>query len=121
MKPFFLKLKHHFIETKKTIAPFKWSIIFYLIFVGIFIADYFDPPAKDDPIFIYEYSKGAWNYINQETYLESYKMFLANLILIFFLGTSNIKNHPWIARGILLLPLILLGMGMIKIILTELN
>ena len=71
MEPFFLKLKHHFIETKKTIAPFKWSIIFYLIFVGIFIADYFDPPAKDDPIFIYEYAKGAWNYINQETYLES--------------------------------------------------
>ena len=121
MKPFFLKLKHHFLETKKTISPFKWSIFFYLIFVIIFIADYFDPPAKDDPIFMYEYSKGAWNYINQEIYLESYKIYLVNLILIFFLGTSNIKNHPWIARVILLFPLILLALGIINIILAELN
>ena len=106
MKQFFLKLKDHFIETKKTIAPFKWYICFHLIFVSIFIIDYFNPPAKDDPILAYEYSRGAWNYINQEVYIESARMFLIILILIFLFALSNIKNHPKLAKMIFIYPLI---------------
>ena len=62
-------IKQTFKDTIQTIKPFKWSVFFHLLYLFLFVSDYLNPPAKDDPILGYEYSKGAWNYINQEVYI----------------------------------------------------
>ena len=107
------QIKQTFKDTIQTIKPFKWSVFFHLLYLFLFVYDYLNPPAKDDPILGYEYSKGAWNYINQEVYIGTYRLFLTIVILIFLLGLSNMKNHPKLARFILLYPWIFLALGLV--------
>ena len=106
-------IKQTFRDTIQTIKPFKWSVFFHLLYLFIWVLGYFNPPAKDDPILGYEYSKGAWNYINQEVYIGTYRLFLIIVILIFLLGLSNMKNHPKLARFILLYPWIFIALGFV--------
>ena len=107
------QIKQTFKDTVQTIKPFKWSVFFHLLYLFPIVCDYLDPPAKDDPILGYEYSKGAWNYINQEVYIGTYRLFLTIIILMFLLGLSNMKNHPKLARFILLYPWIFLALGLV--------
>ena len=107
------QIKQTFKDTIQTIKPFKWSVFFHLLYLFLFVSDYLNPPAKDDPILGYEYSKGAWNYINQEVYIGTYRLFLTIIILMFLLGLSNMKNHPKLARFILLYPWIFLALGLV--------
>ena len=109
-------IKNGVTETFKLLWQFKWYIVTYLLFYSIFIAEYFDPPAVDDPILNYEYTRGAWNYINQEVYIGSIKLYLTIYTLIFLIGTSNMRNHPMLAKLIFLLPLICMLLGIIVII-----
>ena len=106
-------IKQTFKDTLKTLWPFKWSVFFHLLYLFMWVLVYLDPPAKDDPILGYEYSKGAWNYINQEVYIGTHRLFLTIVILIFLLGLSNMKNHPKLARFILLYPWIFLALGLV--------
>lgn len=107
-------------ETFKLLWQFKWYIVAYLLFYSMFIIEYFNPPAADDPILQYEYSRGAWNYINQEVYIGSMKDLLAELFLFFIIGTSNMRNHPMIAKIIFISPWIAMLLGILVIICKEL-
>ena len=98
-------------ETLNLFWQFKWSIMGYLLFYGIWIIEYLNPPAADDPILQYEYNRGAWNYISQEVYIGSMKDFLIELFLLFIIGTSNMRNHPLLAKIVFLSPWICMVLG----------
>ena len=110
------QIKQTLKNTIQTIKPFKWSVLWYFLCLFVLVLAYFDPPAKDDPILGYEYSKGAWNYINQEVYIGTFRLHLTIVILIFLLGLSNMKNHPKLARFILLYPWIFIAFGSVCIL-----
>ena len=110
------KIKQSVSETFKLLWQFKWYIVGYLIYYSIFIVEYFNPPAADDPILNYEYTHGAWNYINQEVYIHSMKLYSIIDTLIFFIGTSNMRNHPLLAKIIFLSPWIVMLLGTFVII-----
>ena len=98
MKPFFLKLKHHFTETKKTIAPFKWYICSYLLFYSILIVFYLTPSCKQ----YFFWNNEEWYQYTVPLYLAGMRLVLTIFLLLFFLGLSNIKNHPILAKMIFL-------------------
>ena len=116
LKMFKEKIKQSVTETFKLLGQFKWSITGYLLFYSIGVAEYFNPPAADDPILNYEYTRGAWNYINQEVYIHSMKLYSIIDTLIFLIGISNMRNHPLLAKIIFLSPWIVLLLGIIVII-----
>ncbi|MBP5215977.1 MAG: hypothetical protein J6039_05450, partial [Alphaproteobacteria bacterium] len=68
------------------------------------------------PILNYEYTRGAWNYINQEVYIHSMKLYSIIDTLIFLIGISNMRNHPLLAKIIFLSPWIVMLLGIIVII-----
>ena len=110
------KIRQTTSQTFKLLWQFKWYIVGYLIYYSIFIVEYFNPPAADDPILNYEYNRGAWNYINQEVYIHSMKLYSIIDTLIFFIGTSNMRNHPLLAKIIFLSPWIVMLLGTFVII-----
>ena len=110
------KIKQSVSETFKLLWQFKWYIVGYLIYYSIFIVEYFNPPAADDQILNYEYTHGAWNYINQEVYIHSMKLYSIIDTLLFFIGTSNMRNHPLLAKIIFLSPWIVMLLGTFVII-----
>ena len=110
------KIKQSVSQTFKLLWQFKWYIVGYLIYYSIFIVEYFNPPAADDPILNYEYTHGAWNYINQEVYIHSMKLYSIIDTLLFFIGTSNMRNHPLLAKIIFLSPWIVMLLGTFVII-----
>ena len=110
------KIKQSVSETFELLWQFKWYIVGYLIYYSIFIVEYFNPPAADDPILNYEYTHGAWNYINQEVYIHSMKLYSIIDTLIFFIGTSNMRNHPLLAKIIFISPWIVMLLGTFVII-----
>ena len=99
------KIKQSVSQTFKLLWQFKWYIVGYLIYYSIFIVEYFNPPAADDPILNYEYTHGAWNYINQEVYIQSCKYGLVISLLFILLGISNMRYNPKIAKLVFLFPL----------------
>ena len=110
------KVRQTMSQTFKLLWQFKWYIVGYLIYYSIFIVEYFNPPAADDPILNYEYTHGAWNYINQEVYIHSMKLYSIIDTLLFFIGTSNMRNHPLLAKIIFLSPWIVMLLGTFVII-----
>lgn len=100
------RIKYSMVETCRLLWQFKWYIAIYpLIFICL-IHEYFYPPAKDDPIFGSEAMSYAWNYVSQEVYIGSLKNDLIFWLCYFLLGTSNMRNHPLLAKFIFLLPLL---------------
>lgn len=77
--------------------------ILWILFFWVMV-DYFNPPAEDDSLFGSVATLDSWNYINREVYVESQKLGIFVDVLIFLLATSNIKNHPKIAKFIFLIP-----------------
>ena len=100
------KIKLTMIEMFKLLWQFKWYIAIYPIIFICLIHEYFYPPRKDDPIFGSEAMSYAWNYVNQEVYIGSLKDDLFGWLCYFLLGTSNMRNHPLLAKFIFLLPLL---------------
>ena len=99
------KIKNCILETSRLLWQFKWYIAIYpLIFVAL-IHEYFYPPTPDNPIFGSDAMSSAWNYVNQEVYIGSLKNDLIFWLCYFLLGTSNMRNHPLLAKLIFLLPL----------------
>ena len=97
------KIKQYFVDLKNLMWPFKWYILANIIIPLMVIHEYFFPPEADDPIF----GQGVgqpWNYANQELYIESAKFGIVICVLVFLLGTSNMRNHPRIAKLIFLSP-----------------
>ena len=98
------RIKQYFVDLKKLMWPFKWYIVTYLFVLSCPFHEYFFPPAVDDPIWGAEATMGAWNYANQELYIESAKFGIVICVLVFLLGTSNMRNHPRVAKLIFLSP-----------------
>ncbi len=93
-------------ETIDLMRPFKWYILLNVFIILTYIIELIYPPAKDDPIFNAEAYSEFWNYANQELYIEYLKFGLIYFTLILLLGTSNMRNHPKLAKFIFLFPLI---------------
>lgn len=91
-------------ETFKLLWQFRWYIGLYLIYFIINISSLFNIPAADDKIFQTEATSQLWSYTNQEVYVGSLRLEIIILSLLFLLGTSNIRNHPKIAKFIFILP-----------------
>ena len=119
MKKLFNQLSQTLKGTKKTLWPFRWYIFFYWIVGFLFFNEWFNPPKKDDPIFKAEATRDVWNYLNQEVYVASLKLECVIVVLLFFLATSNIKNHPKLARLLLLSPWIYALFNLIEIIFLD--
>lgn len=98
-------IKNVIIETSKMLWQFKWYVILDIIFFILLLSEYFNPPAMNDKIWGSEATYGAWNYQNQQLYIQSCKYSLIISALFFLIATSNIKNHPKIAKLIFLFPL----------------
>ena len=97
------KAKAYVLSVMQLLKPFVWYIGFYGFYFFWVMVDYFNPPAEDDPLFGSVATLDSWNYINREVYVESQKLGIF-VVLIFLLATSNIKNHPKIAKFIFLIP-----------------
>ena len=106
-------IKKHIAKTAKLLWSFKWYISVYALFYYMFMIEYFNPPAANDPIYKHEYLKGNWNYIDRDVYIESLKEGNIIILLFFFIGTSNMRNHPLLAKAIFLSPLFALVAGLI--------
>ena len=98
------KAKAYVLSVMQLLKPFVWYIGFYGFYFFWVMVDYFNPPAEDDPLFGSVATLDSWNYINREVYVESQKLGIFVDVLIFLLATSNIKNHPKIAKFIFLIP-----------------
>jgi heme/copper-type cytochrome/quinol oxidase subunit 3 len=92
-------------ETLKLLWQFKWYIAFDFIIFTLLLSEYFNPPAADDMIWKSEAINGMWNYQNQQVYMQSCKYGLIISVLLFLIGTSNMRNHPLLAKLIFLFPL----------------
>ena len=119
MKKLFNQLLQTLKETKKTLWPFRGYICFYWIVGFLFFNEWLNPPKKDDPIFKAEATRDVWNYLNQEVYVASLKLECVIVVLLFFLATSNIKNHPKLAKILLLSPWIYALFNLIEIIFLD--
>ena len=110
------KIRQSITETFKLLGQFKWYIVGYLIYYSMFIVEYLKPPAADDNIFHAEATSQIWSYTNQEVYIGSLRLEIIILSLLFLLGTSNMRNHPRLAKIIFASPWIVMLLGIIVII-----
>jgi len=101
-------VKEHIVNTLKLLLDFKWYVALYLLFYFILIWGYLNPPTENDAIFNSEYTQGLWYYINQEVYICNMQDLLIEFFLLFLIGTSNMKNHPTLAKLIFLSPILFL-------------
>lgn len=108
------EIKETIISTYNLLKEFKWYVGFNLFFVILVAANYIDLPAKDDPIFSAEAVSESWQYTNQEVYIGFLQILLIIYILWFLLATSNMRNHPRLAKLLFLMPLLDMLYGMIS-------
>ena len=106
IKKYISMVKINIIETLKLLFRFKWYVLVYLIFYFMLIFEYLNPPTTDDPIFQVAYNGGLWHYANQKVYIGSMRDDLIIFLCIFFVGTSNMRNHPRLAKFIFISPLL---------------
>ncbi|MCQ2734992.1 MAG: hypothetical protein MJ212_03465 [Alphaproteobacteria bacterium] len=99
------KTKQCIKETLELLWQFKWYIAFDFIIFMLLLSEYFNPPSIDDMIWKSEAMRGTWNYQNQQVYVQSCKYGLVISALFFLVGTSNMRNHPLLAKLIFLFPL----------------
>jgi len=109
-------IKRNLLETFKLLLAFKWYICSYLLYYTVFVYTLIDIPSVDDPIWNSEAMHGTWNYINQEVYIASMRLYFIIDTLIFLLGISNMRNHPLLAKLIFLSPWIYILLGILVII-----
>ena len=98
-----------FKETKKILWPFKGTIFFYWLLAFLPFYEWINPPKKDDPIFRADIFLNDITYTNYEVYMAFTKLYCVIYALYFLLATSNIKNHPKLARILLLFPWLIVG------------
>ena len=97
-------IKQYFIELKNLMLPFKWYIVAYMFVLSGPIHEYFFPPEANDPIWGSVVMYDSWNYANQEIYVESMKILILINFLVLLIATSNMRNHPKIAKLVFLSP-----------------
>lgn len=107
------KIQQDTLKTLKLLWQFKWFVALDIVCVLLLICEYLNPPAADSAIWKSEAMLGAWNYQNQQFYIQSCKYSLIISTLLFLLGCSNMRTHPNIAKIIFLFPIYLGWMGLL--------
>ena len=92
------KIKQSVTETFKLLWQFKWYILPYIAFYIVLISFYLSPSPKQYNIWTNE----EWFVYDKSIYLALTKLMLVIFGLLFFVGTSNMRNHPMIAKLIFL-------------------
>jgi len=92
------KIKQSAMETFKLLWRFKWYIFPYILFYLILLSFYLSPSPKQYNIWMNE----VWFVYNQSFYLALTKLMLIIFALLFLVGTSNMRNHPILAKLIFL-------------------
>ena len=64
-------IKQNAVEIIKLLLNFKWYIIFDFVFFLLLMHEYLNPPSVNDPIWNSEAMLGAWNYQNQQLYIQT--------------------------------------------------
>ena len=85
-------------ETFKLLWQFKWYIFPYIMFYIVLASFYLSPSPKQYNIWMNK----EWFVYDKSLYLALTKLMLVIFGLLFFVGTSNMRNHPMIAKLIFL-------------------
>ena len=93
-----ISLKHNMMETFKLLWQFKWYVVPYMLFYFYLGVNYIIPSPKNYCI----WNNEIWYHYDKKIYLEITKLMLMIFALLFLLGTSNMRNHPLIAKLIFL-------------------
>lgn len=109
-------IKRNLLETFKLLWAFKWYVCFYLFYYIINIISLFNLPEEEDKIFHAEATSHIWSYTNQKVYVGSLRMEIIILSLLFLVGTSNMRNHPKLAKFTFLSPLLYIIICLIKLV-----
>ena len=120
MRKYINIMKAHIVETLKLLFKFKWYILVYLIFYFMLVVEYLNPPTIDDPIFNFAYNGGLWYYANQKVYIGSMRDDLIIFSLLFLIGTSNMRNHPRLAKFIFISPLVFGAVNLVYSVIQDL-
>lgn len=91
-------IKQSIAETFKLLRQFKWYIAVYLLFYLRLLMNYLMPCSKNYAIWINE----PWYTHEIPIYLALTELMLILFALLFLVGTSNMRNHPWLAKLIFL-------------------
>ena len=100
IKKYINMVKVNIIETLKLLFRFKWYVLVYLIFYFILYLNYLMPSPKN--YFLWD----SWCVYDKQIYLAVTKLLLIIFALLFFVGTSNMRNHPRLAKFIFISPLL---------------
>lgn len=92
------KIKQSVTETFNLLWQFKWYILPYIVSYIILMSFYFSPSPKQYNIWMNE----KWFVYDQSIYLALTKLMLVIFLLLFLIGTSNMRNHPILAKLIFL-------------------
>lgn len=91
-------IKKSITETLKLLWQFKWYILPYIMFYIVLVSFYLSPSPKQYNIWMNE----VWFTYDKTIYLALTKLMLVIFLLLFFVGTSNMRNHPILAKLIFL-------------------
>lgn len=92
------KIKQSVTETFKLLWQFKWYILPYIAFYIVLISFYLSPSPKQYNIWMNK----EWFVYDKSIYLALTKLMLVIFALLFLVGTSNMRNHPILAKIIFL-------------------
>ena len=116
---FLQAIKNNLFDTFKTLYSVKWYILFYWILGAVILHEYINPPAKNDAVFYAGVTPDKWIYTNQDVYVGSMGLYFVNYLVFFLFAVSNLKNHPKMARFLLLLPWISSLLSLSYVILSD--
>ena len=91
-------VKNRVTETLKLLWQFKWYVLPYLLFYLILLSFYISPSPKQYNLWTNE----EWFVYSQDIYLALTKLTLIVFALLFFVGISNMRNHPILAKLVFL-------------------
>ena len=92
------KIRQTMSQTFKLLWQFKWYILPYIAFYIVLLSFYLSPSPKQYNIWTNE----EWFVYDKYIYLALTKLMLVIFLLLFFVGTSNMRNHPILAKLIFL-------------------
>jgi len=88
------KIRQTMSQTFKLLWQFKWYILPYIAFYIVLISFYLSPSPKQYNIWMNK----DWFVYDKSIYLALTKWMLMIFALLFFVGTSNMRNHPILAK-----------------------
>lgn len=91
-------IKESLTETFNLLWKFNWYIAPYMLFYLLLLINYLIPSPKNYCIWDNE----IWYTYAQPQYLRITELMLIIFLLLFLVGTSNMRNHPTIAKCIFL-------------------